>query len=201
MWPLAFLVTGFGAAPRRYRAVGMAAIGLTLSSIGLLQVGWGLVMVLNPEYTVGWYFPARTGEGRESDDAAEALDVGRRTIVLVGLFFSATLAIAAAMAHRAPKHDDPEEPDEVPREEPTSVALQLVSTAVFLMGLYGVIFWVIALGIGLISMIQYEGVRQQLANEVELSSSPLHEPEVFISHADAILTPAGTDARVGQATT
>ena len=52
-WPLAFLVIEIGRAPRGGRAVLATALGITLSSLGLLLVGWGLVMVLAPEYTVG----------------------------------------------------------------------------------------------------------------------------------------------------
>ena len=53
-WPVAFLVAGFGATPRQRRAVFVTAAALTVSSPGLLLVGWGLVMVLNPEYAIGW---------------------------------------------------------------------------------------------------------------------------------------------------
>src|SRR5690606_36085245 len=65
-WPLAFLVIEIGRAPRGGRAVLATALGITLSSLGLLLVGWGLVMVLAPEYTVGWYLPARGGNGTEN---------------------------------------------------------------------------------------------------------------------------------------
>lgn len=165
-WPLAFLVHGVLRVPRGGRAVYSTAFGITLSSIGLLQIGWGLVLLLAPEYTVGWYFPARGGNGTEIDDVDDALAMGRRVIALGVLCLLAAAAIAVAVARHAPEQDSLEKRRKEPKKPkgPTaSPAAELGAAAGMLMVLCGALFWVVSLGIGLISMIQYDGIRQRLA--------------------------------------
>lgn len=158
VWPMAFLVTGFGAARKDSRAVLLTAVGLTLSGLGLLQVGWGLVMMLNPEYTVGWYIPSRTG-GTEISDAAEALLMGRLMVGIGVLVVAGALAITVAIARDAPGP----EPRTGTNEEHAGIATQMYWAGCLLLWPCAALFWIIALGIGLISMIQYDGVRRRLA--------------------------------------
>jgi hypothetical protein len=160
VWPLAFLVTGFGATSRQRRAVYAAAFALTTSSIGLLQIGWGLVMLLHPEYAVGWYIPARGG-GTEIHDAAGATGTGRTMVVIGTLIFLVVMAATAALVRRT--SDAPELDTSEPEVEAASLPFQLRMAALVLWFCGGV-FWLITLGIGLISVIQYDGVRQKLAD-------------------------------------
>jgi hypothetical protein len=160
VWPLAFLVTGFGATARQRRAVHAAAFALTISSIGLLQIGWGLVMLLRPEYAIGWYIPARGG-GTEIHDAADAVGTGR-TMVAIGTLI--VLVLTAATAALAKQTSDTADLDRSkPEAETASVPFQQGAAALVLWCCGGV-FWLITLGIGLISVIQYDGVRQKLAD-------------------------------------
>lgn len=162
-WPLAFLVTGVLRVPRGGRAVYSTAFGITLSSVGLLQIGWGLVLLLAPEYTVGWYFPARGGNGTEIDDADDALAMGRRMIALAVVCLLAAAAVAIAVALHSPEQDRPEKRRKEPEGSTASPTAELGAAGGMLMVLCGALFWLVALGIGLISMIQHDGIRQRLA--------------------------------------
>lgn len=156
VWPVAFLVTGFGATQRQRRSVFVTAFALTVSSIGLLQVGWGLVMVLYPEYAVGWYIPARGG-GSEVDSAEDATETGR-FLIAVGTLLS--VIVVAGLGRLASNAGEPEESG--PAEGALSRRDQVAAAALVLWGC-GALFWLITLGVGLISMIQYDGVRKELA--------------------------------------
>jgi hypothetical protein len=159
VWPLAFLVTGFGATSRQRRAVYAIAVGLTVSSIGLLQIGWGLVMVLHPEYAVGWYIPARGG-GTEIHDVADAVGTGRLMIGIGTLLFVVFTAIAAALARHS---SDASDLEKSPAEAETASGSFHLHVAALVLWSCGVLLWLVTLGIGLVSVIQYDGVRQKLA--------------------------------------
>lgn len=156
VWPVAFLVTGFGATQRQRWAVYVTAFALTVSSIGLLQVGWGLVMVLHPEYAVGWYIPARGG-GSEIDTTADATETGR-FMIAVGTLFS--VIVVAGVGGMASHSGETEKSG--PAEEALSVRDQVGAGALVLWGC-GALFWLVTLGLGLIAVIQYDGVREKLA--------------------------------------
>lgn len=178
-WPVAFLVAGFGATPRQRRAVFVTAAVLTVSSPGLLLVGWGLVMVLNPEYAIGWYIPARSG-GSEIDTAADAAGTGR-FMVAAGALLS--IGIMVSLGRMASHVGEPEESQpkkskqkksKRKKSQPEDEALSLRdqwSTAALALWVCGALFWLVAFGIGLIAMIQYDGVRAELAACAHASAS------------------------------
>lgn len=54
-------------------------------AVWLMLIGWGLVALLHPEYTVGWTFPGRAGVGADIDDEDDAWRIGW-TVLGLGVF-------------------------------------------------------------------------------------------------------------------
>lgn len=189
-WPLAFLVTGFRATSRQQVAVFATALGLTLSSIALLPIGWGLVMVLNPEYAVGWYLPARRG-GSEIRDVAHAMDTGRGLITFATPTLLGIMASMVALTHHVSGAADPEKsksksrrkskpkPKPRPKSEPVSATEGLGWAAFWLWG-FGALFWLVALGLGLIGWIQSDRVARKLAECASGSGSC--QTDAWVAH-------------------
>lgn len=206
-WPLAFLVTAFRATSRQRTAVFSIALGLTVSGFtSLLPIGWGMVMVLNPEYAVGWHIPARGG-GSDIGDVPDAISTGRSMIAFGTLFFlmvmAATVALATHASNAATLGESKSKPtskSEAEAEadaEAVSVPDQL-GWAAAVLWCCGVLSWLIALGVGVISLIQYDGVRQKLAECASGSGSCSTDmwvanelPWVLVTASAAALLPVG----------
>ncbi|MFB7251914.1 hypothetical protein [Microbacterium sp. NPDC056234] len=45
-------------------------------ALWFMLIGWGMVMLLYPEYTIGWRFPGRGGGGMRVEDEADAWWIG-----------------------------------------------------------------------------------------------------------------------------
>lgn len=55
-----------------------------------MLIGWGLVMLLYPEYTVGWQFPGKSGGGLHVEEADDAWWIGW-TVLGTGVFSAALI--------------------------------------------------------------------------------------------------------------
>ena len=55
-----------------------------------MLIGWGLVMLLYPEYTVGWWFPGKGGRGMRVENEADALWIGW-VVLGSGIVFAALI--------------------------------------------------------------------------------------------------------------
>jgi hypothetical protein len=54
----------------------MLVMQVASCAMWFMLVGWGLVALLNPEYTVGWGFPTEGGGGVRVEDEADAWWIG-----------------------------------------------------------------------------------------------------------------------------
>ncbi|UVY85547.1 hypothetical protein NLU66_08145 [Brachybacterium sp. NBEC-018] len=70
----------------------MLVVQVTSCAVWLMLIGWGLVMLLDPEYAIGWVFPGKSGVGGRVEDEDDAWLIGW-LILISGLF--GTVAVPA----------------------------------------------------------------------------------------------------------
>ncbi|WME21912.1 hypothetical protein [Brachybacterium sp. GU-2] len=63
----------------------MLVVQVASCAVWLMLIGWGLVLLLDPAYTVGWVFPGKSGVGPRVEDEDDAWGIGWLTLGL-GLF-------------------------------------------------------------------------------------------------------------------
>ncbi|GAA1329488.1 hypothetical protein GCM10009592_18820 [Brachybacterium rhamnosum] len=59
-------------------------------AVWFMLIGWGLVLLLDPAYTVGWVFPGKSGVGARVVDEDDAWRIGW-LILGLGLFCTVTV--------------------------------------------------------------------------------------------------------------
>lgn len=74
----------------RAAVTGMLVAQVASCAVWLMLIGWGLVLLLDPAYTVGWVFPGKSGVGARVVDEDDAWWIGW-LILGLGLFCTVTV--------------------------------------------------------------------------------------------------------------
>lgn len=67
-------------------------------ALWFMLIGWGLVLLLCPEYTIGWRFPGKGGGGMRVENGADALWVGW-TVLGSGIVFTVLIIAVEILPH------------------------------------------------------------------------------------------------------
>ncbi|KQZ67403.1 hypothetical protein [Nocardioides sp. Root151] len=159
IWPVAFLIAEFLSSAKQQRRLYVAVGLLVASTIGLVQVGWGMVALLDPAHVIGWHIPGRFG-GREIDSLASAHETGR---LLVGIGGVMSLVIPAICGGLFLVTVATEQSDATSPDDDFKPALEAAGLASIIAWFTAVVLWFVALVLGLIALIVPDSVTDRLA--------------------------------------
>ncbi|MGD7732794.1 hypothetical protein ACQCX5_07510 [Propionibacteriaceae bacterium G57] len=87
----------------RSAVTGTLIMQVASCAVWFMLIGWGLVLLLYPEYTIGWRFPGRGGRGMHVKDEADAVWIGWSVLGMGIICAVVIIAVEILPRIRAPR--------------------------------------------------------------------------------------------------